>query len=100
LLTSMKLRKDSFGNITTASAADHSIPVAARLPGATALPTATASPVTRRGKTNVDVADANEMIRESDVAKMSDKEFEERSDEINKAMRNGKFVYDVSGNAR
>jgi len=44
LLTSMKLRKDSFGNITTGSAADHSIPVAARLPGATALPTATASP--------------------------------------------------------
>ena len=61
---------------------------------------AAASPVTRRGKTNVDVADANEMIRESDVAKMSDKEFEERADEINKAMRNGKFVYDVSGNAR
>src|SRR6056300_1217908 len=44
LLTSMKLRKDSFGNITTSSAGDHSIPVAARLPGATALPTATASP--------------------------------------------------------
>ena len=44
LLTSMKLIKSSFGNITTASAADHSIPVAARLPGATALPTATASP--------------------------------------------------------
>jgi len=44
LLTSMKLRKDSFGNITTSSAADHSIPIAARLPGATALPTATASP--------------------------------------------------------
>jgi len=61
---------------------------------------AAASPVTRRSKTQVDVADANEMIRESDVAKMSDKEFEERADEINKAMRNGKFVYDVSGNAR
>jgi len=45
LLTSMKLRKDSFGNITTGSAGDHSIPLAARLPGATALPTATASPV-------------------------------------------------------
>ena len=45
LLTSMKLRKDSFGNVTTASAADHSIPVAARLPGATALPTAYVSPV-------------------------------------------------------
>ena len=45
LLTSMKLRKDSFGNITTSSAGDHSIPVAARLPGATAAPTATASPL-------------------------------------------------------
>jgi len=45
LLTSMKLRKDSFGNITTASAGDHSIPLAARLPGATAMPTATASPL-------------------------------------------------------
>jgi len=45
LLTTMKLRKDSFGNITTSSAGDHSIPLAARLPGATALPTATASPL-------------------------------------------------------
>ena len=44
LLTSMKLIKSSFGNISTTSAGDHSIPVAARLPGATALPTATASP--------------------------------------------------------
>lgn len=45
LLSSMKLIKGSFGNITTASAGDHSIPVAARLPGATALPTAYVSPV-------------------------------------------------------
>ena len=44
LLTSMKLRKDSFGNITTSSAGDHSIPVTARMPGATSLPTATVSP--------------------------------------------------------
>ena len=44
LLSSMKLKKGDFGNITTASAGDHSIPVAARLPGATALPTATISP--------------------------------------------------------
>jgi len=44
LLTSMKLRKDSFGNITTSSAGNHSIPVAARLPGETAMPTATVSP--------------------------------------------------------
>lgn len=45
LLASMKLKKGDFGNITTASAGDHSIPVAPRLPGATALPTATISPV-------------------------------------------------------
>ncbi|MDA9159567.1 hypothetical protein N9O21_03340 [Rhodobacteraceae bacterium] len=44
LLSSMKLKKGDFGNITTSSAGDHSIPVAARLPGATALPTATVSP--------------------------------------------------------
>ena len=44
LLSSMKLNKGSFGNITTSSAGDHSIPLAARLPGATALPTGTASP--------------------------------------------------------
>jgi hypothetical protein len=40
----MQLKKGDFGNITTTSAGDHSIPLAARLPGATALPTATASP--------------------------------------------------------
>tara|TARA_R110000744_G_scaffold68241_2_gene138863 strand:+ start:745 stop:1818 length:1074 start_codon:yes stop_codon:yes gene_type:complete len=45
LLASMKLKKGDFGNITTTSAGDHAIPVAARLPGATALPTAYASPV-------------------------------------------------------
>ena len=44
LLSSMKLQKDSFGNITTAGAGNHSIPVAARLPGETAMPTATVSP--------------------------------------------------------
>ena len=45
LLTSMKLRKDSFGNIATTSAGDHSIPLAVRMPGATAQATATASPL-------------------------------------------------------
>tara|TARA_B110000046_G_scaffold123862_1_gene130370 strand:+ start:3326 stop:4399 length:1074 start_codon:yes stop_codon:yes gene_type:complete len=53
LLTSMKLIKSSFGNITTSSAGDHSIPLAARLPGATALSTSVASPamvVARMGR--------------------------------------------------
>jgi len=59
-----------------------------------------ASTVTRRSKASVDVDDANDVIRESDVAKMSDRDFETRADEINKAIRSGKFVYDMSGNAR
>jgi len=59
-----------------------------------------ASTVTRRTKTSVDIDDANDTIRESEVARMSDKEFEQRADEINKAIRSGKFVYDVSGRAR
>jgi hypothetical protein len=44
LLAANKLNKGDFGNITTTGADDHSIPVAARLPGATALPTAYVSP--------------------------------------------------------
>ena len=44
LLAANKLNKGDFGNITTSGADDHSIPIAARLPGATALPTAYASP--------------------------------------------------------
>ena len=45
LLASMKLNKGSFGNITTTSAGEHSIPLAPRLPGATTLSTAVASPL-------------------------------------------------------
>jgi hypothetical protein len=47
LLSSMKLFKADFGNITTSDTDDddYAIPIAARLPGATSLPTATASPL-------------------------------------------------------
>ena len=45
LLSTMKLKKGSFTNITTGSAGEHSLPLTPRLPGATALPTATASPL-------------------------------------------------------
>jgi hypothetical protein len=53
LLTSMKLKKGSFNNITTSSAGDHSIPLAIRMPGATSQSTSTATPVqlvTRMGR--------------------------------------------------
>ena len=39
-------------------------------------------------------------LKESDVQRMSPQEYEKRSDEIMEAIRSGKFVYDVSGNAR
>jgi len=39
-------------------------------------------------------------LKESDVQRMSAQEYEKRSDEIMEAIRSGKFVYDVSGNAR
>ena len=45
LLAANKLKKVSFTNITTTSAADHSIPLAARMAGATAVATATATPL-------------------------------------------------------
>jgi|TARA_R110002012_G_scaffold200658_2_gene369651 hypothetical protein len=45
LLSSMTLKKGDFGNITTTSAGDHSIPLAVRMPGATAVATATATPL-------------------------------------------------------
>ena len=61
---------------------------------------AAASTVTKRSKTQVDTEGVSDSISESQVAKMSTKEFEERSDEINKAIRSGKFIYDISGNAR
>ena len=61
---------------------------------------AAASMVSRTSKTKVDADDSDGQIRESDVAKMSAKDFETNMDEINKAMRNGKFIYDISGNAR
>lgn len=45
LLPSMQLIKGSFERITTAGAADHSIPVSPRLPGATTFPTDRVSPL-------------------------------------------------------
>ena len=39
-------------------------------------------------------------MKESDVQKMSAREYEKKSDEIMEAIRSGKFIYDVSGSAR
>lgn len=44
--------------------------------------------------------DTDGVIYESQVAKMSSKQYEANEEAINKAMSSGKFVYDLSGNAR
>ena len=61
---------------------------------------AAATNISNRSRVSIDEDGAGEMIRESQVAKMSDKEFEANYDRILKAQRSGKFVYDVSGSAR
>ena len=61
---------------------------------------AAASTITKGTRTSIDAKGVSGQIKESDVAKMSTKEFEDRQDEITEAMKNGKFVYDVSGAAR
>ena len=59
-----------------------------------------AKTVSKRTRTNVDAESSESMIKESAVAKMSDKEFEDNYEAISSAMQTGKFVYDVSGKAR
>ena len=59
-----------------------------------------AKTVARKSKTEVDLVDANNMIKESDVAKMSDREYEKHAEKIREAHMSGKIIYDVSGNAR
>ena len=44
--------------------------------------------------------DSGNSYKESDVQRMSAKEYEKHSDDIMEAIRNGKFIYDVSGSAR
>lgn len=60
---------------------------------------AAARDVPARSKTKVET-DGGETVRESQVAKMSDKEYEANEDKILKAMREGRFIYDISGAAR
>lgn len=54
---------------------------------------------TRSGRSQPTATD-NDALRESDVKRMSDKEYEANEEKIMIAMRSGKFIYDISGNAR
>lgn len=59
-----------------------------------------AKSVSTKGRTNPDASQDKGKIRESQVAKMSDKEYEKNEAAIMEAMRTGNFVYDLSGGAR
>ena len=52
---------------------------------------------TRKGKPD---ASSEAMFKESDVNKMSAQEYEKNADAIMESIRSGKFIYDMSGNAR
>jgi len=57
---------------------------------------AAASSVKSKGRAAPDTDDSSKYITESQVAKMSIKEYEKRMEEIFDAQRSGKFIYDVS----
>lgn len=59
-----------------------------------------AKTVTKGQRTKVDADGTDGVFKESQVARMSDREYEENMEAIDKAMRSGKFVYDLSGGAR
>ena len=55
-----------------------------------------ASSVTTKRTTTPSDSEESTYIRESQVAKMSMKEYEKRAEEIMEAQRSGKFIYDMS----
>jgi hypothetical protein len=55
-----------------------------------------ASSVRTKRNTQVQQDDASNYLRESQVAKMSIKEYEKRQQEILDAQRSGKFIYDMT----
>lgn len=64
-------------------------------------PRAAAQAVNTRGRSTPNAtADQDGVFYESQVQKMSVQEYEKNQEDIVKAMRSGKFVYDITGNAR
>ena len=61
---------------------------------------AAASLIDKGSKTNVDALELADTIKESDIAKMTDKQYAANAEKINNAIRSGKMIYDLSGNSR
>ena len=57
--------------------------------------------VNTRSERNTPQSDETKsFLKESEVNRMSSKEYEKNADNIMEAIRSGKFIYDISGNAR
>jgi hypothetical protein len=54
----------------------------------------------RNNRSAPDTSDASGTFKESQVNKMSAQQYEKASDAIMESIRTGKFIYDMSGNAR
>ena len=61
---------------------------------------AAAGTVKKASKASVDAEDTSGSFKESDIARMSAQEYEKQEEAITKAIQTGKFIYDLSGNAR
>ena len=61
---------------------------------------AAAGSVKKAAKASVDAEDTSGSFKESDIARMSAQEYEKQEEAITKAIQSGKFIYDLSGNAR
>ena len=60
-----------------------------------------AKSVNTKGERNTPQSDETKsFLKESEVNRMSSKEYEKNADSIMEAIRSGKFIYDISGNAR
>ena len=61
---------------------------------------AAAGTVKKGSKAKIDADDPGGSFTESQIAKMSAQEYEKQEEAITNAIRSGKFIYDLSGNAR
>lgn len=61
---------------------------------------AAAGTVKKGSKAKIDAEDTAGSFTESQIAKMSAQEYEKQEEAITNAIRSGKFIYDLSGNAR
>ena len=55
---------------------------------------------TRASRSRPQSEDTSGKVKESDVEKMSAQEYEDNSEKIMEAIRDGKFIYDITGSAR